>query len=258
MSDINISENKELELELLKQQSEENLAKNQLGLIIPGTATTEEKPLWEAYFNTLFYAFQFGIITKEDVPYFMENFAKTDPNKQKEVNSQLFDYFENKIVQNYAVREIVEIDEANRFIDEISGALTPELRERFNYFMNTGEELPENYQQQIAAELAQKNEAEVYSRLQNALNKDKTLNIGIRDARATRGMSADEVVSKFGLDDESAGPSEADIRAKQIQTQSLYQKIQDTGVLTHSQPAQSQPQAPSHTHPRGLDDLLGK
>jgi hypothetical protein len=256
MSNINvIPENKELELELLKQQSEENLAKNQLGMVIPGTATSEEKPLWDAYFNTLYYACQFGIIVKDDVPYFITNFEKIDISKKTEVNSQLFEYFENKIGQNFAASEVLAIDEANRFVDEISNALPDELREKFNYFMNTGEELPENYQEQIAVELAKKNEAEVYNRLQNALNKDKTLNIGIRDSRATRGLSPDEVAAKFGLDDEEAiAPVSIDeLRERQVPAaQSIYQKIDDTGVLTHSN------LPPAGNKPRGLDDLLGK
>jgi hypothetical protein len=226
-----------LELQDLKDEAEQTKILEELGLVIPQTATATEQTGWKDFIMVLYYGINMDVVDAAQIPlYFQEYDEVLDENKSF-FKTQVYNLIEQKIIEKANIEEVFEIRALDNEIDEIANLLPEEDRERFVYFMNTGEGLTDEDWAQIQGSLTAQKEQEVLGRLERALNRDQTLNIGIREQKST-GLSPEELTAKFGLD-EGIKQSNAQNapQAPVVSTntaQSLYQAVQQKREEVHA------------------------
>ena len=226
---------KEQELENLKEESEVNNFNTRFGLSYPDSVLTSQKPLWDTFFTMLKYYSELGVIPENEISSYYSEFCYVLDEYRGRCVSQLAETFERQYLQNLDVETILVLDQSNKDAEKLASVLSPEMREAFYYFINTGEELTPELRTQIAQELAGAQESEALERLQRAFDTKKTLNIGSRESQKGRALTADEVQAKFDLDESIESGAEVieesqkrDPMAKiSTKTQSLYDLVNE-------------------------------
>jgi hypothetical protein len=250
-----------IELKLLKEQVEQDHLFQELGLVVPQTVAPEQRQGWDDFIKVLYYGINMEAVEARDVPmYFQEYDEVLDENKAL-FKTQVYNLIERKIIERANTEEAFEIRELDNEIDEIANLLPEQDRERFVYFMNTGEGLTDEDWAAIQGSLTQQKEQEVLGRLERALNKDKTLNIGIREQKST-GLTPEELTAKFGLDEGlKQANSQNQPQAPAVPTntaQSLYQAVQQKREEVHASASNKTNLRPllGGKKQAGLDELL--
>jgi hypothetical protein len=253
------------QLALLKQESEQNAELKAIGLAVPETLQGDEKRLYRDFTMTLYHGLNNDVIDVDTIPELLEAYMSIDVEQRSDFGTRLFNMIEKKIVEKTYIQEAFEIRELDKEIDETAAQLPEEMRERFVHFINTGDGLTDEEWAQIKTQLNAEQEVVVLGRLERALNKDETLNIGAKPKRGA-GMSPEEISKQFGLDDNSQ-PVQASAQAVtpvQNSGQSLYQAVQQKRDEVQAKPVTASIKAfdPLDTpiQPKkvaGLDDLLG-
>ena len=226
---------KEQELENLKEESEVNNFNTKFGLVYPDSVVTSQKPLWDTFFTMMKYYSELNIIPENEIGSYYTEFCLVLDEYRGRCVTQLAEMFEEKYLQNLDVETILVLDQSDKDAEKLASVLSPEMREAFYYFINTGEELTPELRTQIAQELAGAQESEALERLQRAFDSKKTLNIGSRESQKGRALTADEVQAKFDLDESIESGAEVieesqkrDPMAKiSTKTQSLYDLVNE-------------------------------
>ncbi len=254
------------QLSLLKQESEQNAELKAIGLAVPEQLQGDEKRLYRDFTMTLYHGFNNGVIDGEAIPELLEAYMSIEVGERSDFATRMFNLIEKKIVEKTYIQEAYEIRELDKEVDETAAQLPEEMRERFVHYINTGEGLTDKEWVQIKEQLSAEQEVVVLNRLERALNKDETLNIGAKPKRGA-GMSPEQISAQFGLDDASKSSSpvgQAEIPL-QNSSQSLYQAVQQKREEIQAKPNASAKDVdvnPIHTSTQpkkvaGLDDLLG-
>jgi hypothetical protein len=214
MSTTSTHQNQQLqELELLKIQSDTNNDMTRLHMVVPANQKAEDRKYWTYYFRTLLYGFDNGLIGEADIPHYIEKYSKVQTKDKEKCNTLIYDMFNNKIIENSQAEEVVTLQEMEEEIEAICAKLDEKTAFAFRYFMNTGEEMPADFEQQVQEQLQAQRELEAYERLQGVLSDKNTLNIGARTVvqpRTAQGMTSEELAARFGLEQGAVNEYEID------------------------------------------------
>jgi hypothetical protein len=226
-----------LELQDLKDEAEQTKVLEELGLVIPQTSTAEQKQGWDDFIMVLYYGINLDVVDPADIPMYLKEYDEVLDENKSLFKTQVFNLIEQKIIEKANTEEAFEIRALDYEIEEIANLLPEEDRERFIYFMNTGEGLTDEDWAQIQGSLTEQKEQEVLSRLERALNRDTTLNIGIREQKTT-GLTPEELTAKFGLDEGIKQANSQNASQNQAvstnSAQSLYQAVQQKREEVHA------------------------
>jgi ribosome-associated translation inhibitor RaiA len=262
---------KEQELELLREESEISNFNAKYNLGYPIDVKTQYKPIWHTFFVMIKHYFEMEIVPENEINWYYNEFAKVPDENKDHCLTQLYDMFEMKNAENADIVGIFAEDEANREMVSIAEKLSPEMKEAFYYYMNTGEELTPEVRRQLDDELNAVSEAEVYNRLERAFDTKQTLNIGV--APKGKALTPDQVAAKFNLEQSIAPDEEVEAEADEkdplaqisSQTQSLYKLVQQNRERLSKKEKTESPfdanndiPTGTHTKPAGLDELLKK
>jgi hypothetical protein len=226
-----------LELQDLKDEAEQTKVLEELGLVVPQTSTAEQKQGWDDFIMVLYYGINLDVVDPADIPMYLKEYDEVLDENKSLFKTQVFNLIEQKIIEKANTEEAFEIRALDYEIEEIANLLPEEDRERFIYFMNTGEGLTDEDWAQIQGSLTEQKEQEVLSRLERALNRDTTLNIGIREQKTT-GLTPEELTAKFGLDEGIKQANSQNASQNQAvstnSAQSLYQAVQQKREEVHA------------------------
>jgi hypothetical protein len=250
-----------LELQDLKDEAEQKKVLEELGLVVPQTATTEQAQGWDDFIMVLYYGINMDVVDPSQVDVYLQDYDEVLDENKSLFKTQVFNLIEQKIIEKANTEEAFEIRALDNEIEEIANLLPEEDRERFVYFMNTGEGLTDEDWEQIQSSLTQQKEQEVLGRLERALNRDTTLNIGIREQKTT-GLTPEELTAKFGLDEGIKQSNAQNAPQAPVATtksaQSLYQAVQQKREEVHATADKKIVSKPPFGGKKqaGLDELL--
>jgi hypothetical protein len=249
------------ELELLKERAEQDAIFQQLGLVIPENVSPELRQGWDDFTKVLYYGVNTEVVNASDIPTYLQEYSEVLDENKALFKTQVYNLIEQKVIERSNTEEAFEIRALDNEIEEIASLLPEEERERFVYFMNTGEGLTDEDWAQIQGSLTQQKEQEVLGRLERALNRDTTLNIGIREQKTT-GLTPEELTAKFGLDEgikQANSQNTPQVPAVATNTaQSLYQAVQQKREEVHAVAEKKSISRPTFGGKKqaGLDELL--
>jgi hypothetical protein len=267
---------KEISLEELRQKGEIANFESKHNLEYPINASTQTKTSLSSLFAMLRYYLEVDVVREIEISWYYREFLQIpDENKPKCITA-LHDLFEFKYNQNIDLQAIVITSDANRDAEEIAAKLSPELREEFYYYINTGEELTQEMRQAINDEIEDNSQLESYLKLEKAFDMKQTLNIGLRNPQKGRAMTPDEVAQKYNLERSIASDEDVETQAEDkdpiaklsSQTQSLYElvKLNRDRITKETKKKNIQTQRDmddaivtgTRSKPIGLDELLKK
>jgi hypothetical protein len=242
----------------------------------PRTITQQGRTSLSSLFLLLKHYSELKIVPENEINWYFREFLKVpDENKAKCI-TMLFDSFEEKFNQNIDLEAIFVTDEATKEAEKIAVKLSPELRDQFYFYINTGDELTPQIRQAINDELNDSIELEAYQKLFNAFDSKQTLNIGLREPQKGKALTPDQVAAKFDLEKSIATDEEhvaiADekdpIAQLSSQTQSLYElvKLNRDRLSKEAKNRKDESQnkideivlVGNRTKPAGLEELLKK
>jgi hypothetical protein len=266
----------EFELEALKEQSEILNFMTKHDIAIPENINPKYNVLLKSFISMIKHYVEIEIIDETEILWYYQEFLKVPDDLKSKCMSQLLDTFELKIHENLDIETLFVTEKTDRDAKEIASKLSPELRDAFYYYINTGEFLTPEIRSAVDEELAAISEGEALDRLERAFDEKQTLNIGLRQTPKGRALTPEEVAAKFGLDD-SIAADEAEVQQAEdkdplnkagIKTQSLYELVKVNRERLSSEEAKNKKkveyeeelvlkpvEAPKL---KGLDDLLDK
>jgi hypothetical protein len=266
----------EFELEVLKEQSEILNFMTKYDIAIPENTNPKYNVLLKSYISMIKHYVEIEIIDESQVSWYYQKFLAVPDEEKSECMGQLLGTFELKIHENLDIETILVTEKADRDAKELASKLSPELRDAFYYYINTGEFLTPEIRSAIDEELAAISEGEALDRLERAFDEKQTLNIGLRETPKGRALTPEEVAAKFGLDD-SIAADEAEVQQAEdkdplnkagIKTQSLYELVKVNRERLSSEEAKNKKRVEYEEELvlkpvegpklKGLDDLLGK
>jgi hypothetical protein len=252
------------QLQFMKDTADQKKLFMELGLAAPTSLSQEDGKTWDAYLKVLYYGFGIGVIDKTDIMQYVKTFEGI-PNENKiDFKTAIYNLIQEKAQLKTSVENVLDIQEINNDVEEIAQRLDEETRKKFYYYMNTGEEMPEGFEEQVQEQLQAQRELEAYERLQGVLSDKNTLNIGARTVSEPRpagqGMTSEELAARFGLEqgavneyeiDPETGkymtPEEFAILKKQREDAATAQKPQT--IYQQVQQARARQAAPQPTKP---------
>lgn len=207
-------------LTLQEQQillEEEQKLNSILGLQIPQGVLTEHISLWQRFFSLIRLMYTAGLIRAEESPQLVDYFEHI-PNSQKD------DYLvfmgktiSDKLDQNSLLEEIYLQTMLDLEVSRLYNILPLPIRDRVLDYLLNGQNLPLDLEEQMNQTLSEAGEEEILIRLQNALDKRKTL-----DARKLgKTMSPEDVVNRFNLDEPQTASNSVNVPNQEIGVQGI-------------------------------------
>jgi hypothetical protein len=244
----NLSEN----LQDLKDTTEQKKLLEELGLVVPANLNADEQRLWDAFIKVLYHGYLMEVVDPGTIEQYFEAFASVPTENKSSFKTAIYNLIEQKVIEQGTTAEIYEINELDNEINEMALLIPEEDRERFIYYMNTGEGLTDEEWVEIQKILSEEKEYEAVERLEKALNRDEKLNIGLREIKSI-GLSPEELTAKFDLDG-SAPQAQPQIEGiPTASAQSLYQAVEQKREEAQKNTPQN---SRGNIKPKGLDELL--
>lgn len=193
MSDIiNSNIQSDLHLDKLKDRQMLNQFLHEYNIEFPADIDEKMVSTWEYFFGILAYMVENGVLDGVDLEEQVQGYKAVPDEKKVEINYELFDLATRRIETLANLETVEEIDLMQEEMDSLLARLPENIRQRYKYFLLTGQPLPEDFEEQLAQAAIEQGDEEIYTRLQKALDDKNKLNL--------KAMSPQELADKFGLE----------------------------------------------------------